>query len=83
MTLTRYTDDAGFAWIVVKDANIVLGPIWSDLIQDEILSKKIQNTLAKYLVWNKETFLVNVPQITKDIQDRTIMRLIRSVFAQE
>lgn len=83
MTVTSYTDDTGFAWLIIDDANIVLGPDWSKHINDLELSKKVQNTLVKYGVYDKETFLTRVVQITNDIQDREVLRTIRSVLAQQ
>lgn len=90
MRVKRYTDSKGFDWLTlagdntdVLDTGIVLGPDWSDYISDEKLCKKVQNILAKYGAYDMDTFLAQVNNITRDINDRTLMRLVRHGFAKE
>lgn len=90
MRVASYTDSKGFGWLTLVGentdglgSNIVLGPIWSDYISDEQLCKKVQNILVKYKAYDMNTFLAQVHNITREINDRNIMRLIRHGFAEE
>lgn len=90
MQIRKYTDGKGFSWLVLSgdgpeqlDSGIYLGPDWSEYIENTELCKKVQNTLVKHEVYDMNTFLAQVNVITREIGDRSVMRLIRHVFAKE